>query len=1126
MKEITKLRLINWHLFFNDTVDIKNITFLTGANGTGKSTIIDAMQIVLLGDTTGRNFNKAANDRTGRTLRGYLRCETGETSQGQIMCLRPGRFTSYVCLQLIDKKLNEPFTLGIVFDCYEDDKEEHKFFYLKDGFPENNFACQLDKNARPMTYKELLNYFQTNYKNDEYKFFDTNIAYQAFLKEILGDVPDKYFTLFKKAVGFSPITNISNFITEFICDIDHKIDISSMQTNIEQYKLLEVEAKKLQVKIDALNEIKQAYANYQKVKDNLVLADYVMNRSVYETNKLSLEKYQQQLEKNNQRIVEINRLLKEKDAQINELKQESEAYLAKKVGSNNYSLANSISSKKQAYIEKIANLESNYSILSDTLNSYIRQYRESLASLSNRLNNMDTSFLNDKENDQLESFKNDSLDFIDVANQLQQSLQLKDVDVNLLEEFQEIMASIHNSAIKLTHLLDTSIGNLNENVNTVSSQLDAISSGQKPFPSKYLQVKSAFEAELSALHPGSKVYAFCDLCDINDKRWTKAIEAFIFNQKFNLFIDEKYYEEGAKLLSKISREYGLFSVSLVDSRKLIDRDFQSDENSVAEEIITKHEGARAYANFLLGKLQKCDTFNQARQSGNGLLTNCTGYRNYASFTLDDRKANIPFIGTTISEDAIFSKKDNLSSSSKTLDLYNDLNAYVRSIVTLDVISASEIKGYQADIKQMVSVKSLNDEISRLDDELAEGDLSEVNAFDEKINAIQADITTLENEKKDLYVEQGSLENTNNQLINTLIPNANIQTNLAQDKLTKYDPTLVVEKYAPFFEKAMENIDLAQIRQEAQINYIQTQNTLKSRKDKLVDLRSKYVYTYHLGYDTSKEDTNEEFDRELDNLSNVMLPSYLSQIESAHNKAIKEFKDDFIYKLRTSFENVKSQINELNVALKDVKFGKDSYRFSVEPNKDYIEYYNMIVDDLLLNIGDAEDVYLEKYGDVMNNLFNMISDSTSSSGDQKEQIIANVEKFTDYTTYLVFDLLVKRGNSEIETSLAKSFKRQSGGETQTPLYISILASFAQMCRTNDPNSDCLGLVMFDEAFSKMDDTRIKESVALLRSFGLQAILSTPTEKVTNLVNEVDLTLVVMHDVKRNRSRIDTYQEIKK
>ena len=51
MKVLKRLRLINWHYFSNTTTDLKQITLLTGPNGTGKSTIIDALQIVLIGST-------------------------------------------------------------------------------------------------------------------------------------------------------------------------------------------------------------------------------------------------------------------------------------------------------------------------------------------------------------------------------------------------------------------------------------------------------------------------------------------------------------------------------------------------------------------------------------------------------------------------------------------------------------------------------------------------------------------------------------------------------------------------------------------------------------------------------------------------------------------------------------------------------------------------------------------------------------------------------------------------------------------------------------------------------------------------------------------------------------------
>ena len=77
MKILKKMLLINWHYFWNEMIEFEDINFLTGRNAAGKSTLIDALQLVLLGDTSGHFFNKAANDKSNRTLKGYLYGEVG-----------------------------------------------------------------------------------------------------------------------------------------------------------------------------------------------------------------------------------------------------------------------------------------------------------------------------------------------------------------------------------------------------------------------------------------------------------------------------------------------------------------------------------------------------------------------------------------------------------------------------------------------------------------------------------------------------------------------------------------------------------------------------------------------------------------------------------------------------------------------------------------------------------------------------------------------------------------------------------------------------------------------------------------------------------------------------------------
>ena len=72
MKKLKKILLINWLYFSKEVIEVGDVNFLTGKNGAGKSTVIDALQIVLLGETNARNFNLAANERSQRTLDGCV----------------------------------------------------------------------------------------------------------------------------------------------------------------------------------------------------------------------------------------------------------------------------------------------------------------------------------------------------------------------------------------------------------------------------------------------------------------------------------------------------------------------------------------------------------------------------------------------------------------------------------------------------------------------------------------------------------------------------------------------------------------------------------------------------------------------------------------------------------------------------------------------------------------------------------------------------------------------------------------------------------------------------------------------------------------------------------------------
>ena len=79
-KKLTRIKLVNWHLFGNETITLNGSCLISGDNGAGKSTVMDAIQMVLTANT--RKFNFSSNEKSKRELKGYIRLRTGEEGNG------------------------------------------------------------------------------------------------------------------------------------------------------------------------------------------------------------------------------------------------------------------------------------------------------------------------------------------------------------------------------------------------------------------------------------------------------------------------------------------------------------------------------------------------------------------------------------------------------------------------------------------------------------------------------------------------------------------------------------------------------------------------------------------------------------------------------------------------------------------------------------------------------------------------------------------------------------------------------------------------------------------------------------------------------------------------------------
>lgn len=201
MKKLKKILLINWLYFSKELIEVSDVNFLTGKNGAGKSTVIDALQIVLLGETNARNFNQAANEKSQRTLDGYLRADMDENNPYS----RRGKdFSSYIACEFQDEVEGTSFVTGVVFDCRSDGSRQERFFIYVGTLPENCFI----ENGEAMEIPALRRYLKQNYAKAE--IYDTQKEYRRNMLSRWNVHNEQVLRMMKKAVSFRPIVDIQN----------------------------------------------------------------------------------------------------------------------------------------------------------------------------------------------------------------------------------------------------------------------------------------------------------------------------------------------------------------------------------------------------------------------------------------------------------------------------------------------------------------------------------------------------------------------------------------------------------------------------------------------------------------------------------------------------------------------------------------------------------------------------------------------------------------------------------------------------------------------------------------------------------------------------------------------------
>ena len=525
----------------------------------------------------------------------------------------------------------------------------------------------------------------------------------------------------------------------------------------------------------------------------------------------------------------------------------------------------------------------------------------------------------------------------------------------------------------------------------------------------------------------------------------------------------------------------------------------------------------SYIDYLLGRVVCCEKAEQLRNFKTAITADGLLYQGYVVRSIRRELMDDAFIGRYAVSLRVSRLEEELTQIEDQLRYWNPIRQLLSQskepLFTHFFVQNTVAEKQKAYLRGMEIVNEVTD----IDDQLSKLDLLWLDEQRRTIAALGDEIIALNKEKEEKGIQIGQYKERIRQLDYEVLPDHYQQLTYMEDRLQDEFPSKYQESIGlPRYQQELDRLKRADIvHKNFSSRLEQSVKEQDTARKKLFIARREYTDRFKPCSFRVEAMDNDEFESERRLLEESELPKYREKINAARESAMEQFQNDFLAKLKSSIDQVQDQVKNLNRALRQAQFGTDSYQFRVERNPDYAEYYDMIMDPELMegDVGLFARPFQDKYGQLIEKLFSQITtaDDTQLNARKQSELQENIQRYTDFRTYLKFDLETTDQNGTKQL-LSQTLNTKSGGETQTPFYIAVLASFAQLYRVNDTSSfgNTVRLAVFDEAFNKMDSDRIIESVRLLRRMGLQAIICTPPDKVSDIMPIADRTLLVNKD----------------
>lgn len=1082
-KVFTRMCLNNWGGIDHKVLEFHEyVNLFSGKSGSGKSTVMDAIQVILYGSFSPSFLNKAADDaKNRRSVLSYLRGEQKDGSANRKDC----DFCSVIALEIEDTGTHMITCIGIAFEVRKSDSEIKKFVYFSHSgkMPESEYLTEQGVCYSNQEIKKLISSRAKSEDNrgkgDVNRIYGSKEAYLGTLYDvILGYIDqNRFITMEKSAIALKMTNGTGQFIRDYMFPKNTSNTIATISEQLDSYRQIKDKIEDLRKRIEILTDIQTSGQELVRLQSDKIRAEAMIRCIGIEDLRARIQTAEEDKKIIAEKQEQLQGKIKERSAVRGETEQELIQVSADLKSSD-------LGGKQQQYEE----LDARSQMLADNT----RQWNKILLGMKNW-----------EEDDVITDYiSNPVLNLIaelgsgNVTEELCQNLHLKIESAkqnieNEVEDYSEQRREIGKELKEKKRLVDDMKHN------------------RKPYEENLRSARTALSQQLSDRYGTTvRVQIFADLFDVQEEEWKNAIEGRMGRLKRSLITEPQYAHEAAVLFRNM-KQYE--NVDLINSKAIADSEPDCLEGSLYDAVKTEDAYVDVCLKRYLGHIMKCRSVEELEQVRDGVTPDCYSYSNFIFRHLKKKDYTTrACIGRRVSKARLTEYENDVEDLSRQETELDHLLRRLKAAREFECLKDEpshyvKLSKAGAELAKVNKTKKELEEVIRFLREGAYKELEEKEqALKKQVRDIQTEIDEVQTELAKLTSRYGQLSGENESRRQQL--EEKLQGYIANEELEQEVWELLKKQsgQSVINRKKAEIADLADKEQE--------------QAERLQMARNKYILAYPASEFSGAEKSNEAYEKMLERYRTDFEPAYEEEFEKKCASIYKSLRENVIATIHGDIKAAKRHAYEINRLLRETNFSDSTYQIKIEPAKNENgQFFDMLMAEELdsKNLDNAgidgqisfgEDAFYQKYEQKIK----LLTDKFMPPKDEDEHLRAQkrkeMEQYADYRNYLSFSMFEQvtdeHGNVIRENFVDDMAGRDSGGEGQNPKYVALLAGFAMLYMQQSKRDSKIKLVLLDEAFSKMDQERSAVCLKYARKMDLQLIVCVPDERLQSLIRNVD------------------------